>query len=318
MPGSVDSMNNFEDLSGSVETGAYTNPYDALIEACENDPKQIQERYATHRTTRNGQQRAKFLGPDFPGLILDTILQKREDPTIEPGYIDPRNSLVFWIRPPLNIRLLISEIQRRLLTLAPNVWLMPTPQIHLTALEVTHSLSPSEIATILSTFPQSTIEAMTSITSTHRARLLKPLVSYDTAAIALSFLPAAGEPVPSSLQDVVTVKDQEDEVFTYHHLRQSLYSLASGSGVKVESRYVVPSVHTTIGRFLTDVDHDTAEKRRRYILGIEDINRWLAEEVWFDQKGEGEWVCGQEVGIGFYKGTLWYGDGEPVMVGKGF
>jgi len=159
---------------------------------------------------------------------------------------------------------------------------------------------------------------MTSITCTRRARLLKPLVSYDTAAIALSFLPAAGEPVPSSLQDAVAIKGHEDEMFTYHHLRQSLYSLASDSGVKVESRYVVPSIHATIGRFLTDVDHDTAEKRRRYITGIEGINRWLAEEVWFDEKGKGEWVCGQEVGIGFYKGALWYGDGEPVMVGKGF
>jgi hypothetical protein len=37
LPGSVDSKNKFEDLSG-VDIAAYENPYDALIEACNNDP----------------------------------------------------------------------------------------------------------------------------------------------------------------------------------------------------------------------------------------------------------------------------------------
>ena len=37
LPGSADSQNKFEDLSG-VNIAAYDNPYDALIEACHNDP----------------------------------------------------------------------------------------------------------------------------------------------------------------------------------------------------------------------------------------------------------------------------------------
>jgi hypothetical protein len=37
LPGSADSKNKFEDLSG-VDIAAYENPYDALIEACNNDP----------------------------------------------------------------------------------------------------------------------------------------------------------------------------------------------------------------------------------------------------------------------------------------
>ena len=37
LPGSADSKNKFEDLSG-VDIAAYANPYDALIEACEDDP----------------------------------------------------------------------------------------------------------------------------------------------------------------------------------------------------------------------------------------------------------------------------------------
>lgn len=35
--GSADSKNKFEDLSG-VNIAAYSNPYDALIEACGDDP----------------------------------------------------------------------------------------------------------------------------------------------------------------------------------------------------------------------------------------------------------------------------------------
>lgn len=37
LPGSVDTRNKFEDLSG-VDTRAFSNPYDALIEACQDDP----------------------------------------------------------------------------------------------------------------------------------------------------------------------------------------------------------------------------------------------------------------------------------------
>jgi len=37
MPGSAESRIQYEDHSG-VDMAAYANPYDALIEACENDP----------------------------------------------------------------------------------------------------------------------------------------------------------------------------------------------------------------------------------------------------------------------------------------
>jgi len=37
LPGSVDATNKFEDLSG-VDIRLYANPYDALIEACQDDP----------------------------------------------------------------------------------------------------------------------------------------------------------------------------------------------------------------------------------------------------------------------------------------
>ena len=37
LAGSADSKNKFEDLSG-IDTAEYANPYDALIEACHDDP----------------------------------------------------------------------------------------------------------------------------------------------------------------------------------------------------------------------------------------------------------------------------------------
>jgi hypothetical protein len=37
LPPSADSQNSFEDLSG-VDSAAFANPYDALIEACHDDP----------------------------------------------------------------------------------------------------------------------------------------------------------------------------------------------------------------------------------------------------------------------------------------
>lgn len=37
LPALADTMNKFEDLSG-VNSAAYANPYDALIEACNSDP----------------------------------------------------------------------------------------------------------------------------------------------------------------------------------------------------------------------------------------------------------------------------------------
>ncbi|KAH8685876.1 RNA ligase/cyclic nucleotide phosphodiesterase [Tricladium varicosporioides] len=314
-PDSADSRNKFEDLSG-VNIAAYENPYDALIEACRNDPTEIQTRYATHRATRNDQQRAKLLSTDFNGLILDPILQRLTDPTIQPGYQDPRNCLVFWARPPTHIRALVNKIQQELLTLAPNLWLMPIQNLHLTALELTHSLTAPEITAIVEALGAQAAESMTDYPYTHRTRLIKPTLSYDGAAVALSFLPAAGESLPSQ------ERTKEDDKFTYHHLRRDLFNIAKRTGVSIDSRYVVPSSHITVGRFLTQNDHDTPEKMQNWMGKIDGINKWLFEEYW-PQEGkernlEAEWLVGQEKGLDFRRGTLWYGGGETIRLGKGF
>lgn len=198
---------------------------------------------------------------------------------------------------------------------------MPLMNLHLTALEITHSLTEPEITTIISELGQPAIESMTDYTYNHRARLIKPMISYDGAAIALSFLPAAGEGLPFKNSNNSAKRTQEDDIFSYHHLRRDLFDIAKQT-VPVNSRYVVPSSHITIGRFLTQENHDMSEKMENFIKKIEEINAWLQEKYWptngGDRKEEGEWIVGQEKGLDFRKGTLWYGGGTTVRLGKGF
>lgn len=190
---------------------------------------------------------------------------------------------------------------------------MPISNLHITALEITHSLTAPEIDSIVEGLGADTIATMTDYTFDHRARLIKPMLSYDAAAIALSFLPAAGEGLPTK------ERSQEADKFTYHHLRQSLFNVGHKAGAKIESRYVVPSSHITIGRFLTQKDHDSPEKMKSWIEHIERINAWLVEEYWPTEDKQGvEWIVGQEKGLDCRYGTLWYGGGTTIRLGKGF
>jgi hypothetical protein len=197
---------------------------------------------------------------------------------------------------------------------------MPLMNLHMTALEITHSLTEPEITTIISELGQPAIEAMADYTYDHRARLIRPMISYDGAAIALSFLPAAGEGLPSKNSNDSVERTKEDDKFSYHHLRRDLFNIAKQT-VPVNSRYVVPSSHITIGRFLTQENHDTPEKMQNFVKKIEEINTWLQEKYWPKDGGikkEGEWIVGQEKGLDFRKGTLWYGGGTTIRLGKGF
>lgn len=207
---------------------------------------------------------------------------------------------------------------------------MPTHRMHLTTLEIAHSQTPEAIASLVSTL-RPAIPTLTNLPFQRRARLVKPLLSYDTSAIALSFLPASGEavlsppPVPPHREDIPHPglsdgNTAETDAYTYHHLRRDVFSLARETGVAIGSRYVVPSAHITLGRYLTQDDHSTPELRERWIQTIGDLNRWLENEVWDVKDGEfiGEWIVGQERGLDARCGALWYGGGRTIMTGEGF
>jgi hypothetical protein len=190
--------------------------------------------------------------------------------------------------------------------------------MHLTTLEVAHSKTAEEIASLVSRI-RPAIPALTGLTFTRRSRLVKPMLSYDLSAIALSFLPAAGEEVVSPAPAAAPADGTETDSYTYHHLRRDVFNMASES-VAIGSRYVVPSAHITLGRYLTQKDHETPEMREHWIRTIEDINVWLEKEVWDVGDGQfiGEWIVGQERGLDARCGTLWYGGGRTIMTGEGF
>lgn len=189
---------------------------------------------------------------------------------------------------------------------------MPLPNLHITALEITHSKTAPEIQELAQSM-QSIIPTIVSYTLTHRTRLIKPTLSYDASALALSFVPAAGESLPPG-------RKKEEDAFTYHHLRRDLFELCSQAGVNVDSRYVVPSSHLTVARFIDGgLGREGVE---RLVSKIEEVNAWLEEEYW--PKGDarikegGEWIVGEERGLECRVGMLWYGGGERVMIGEGF
>jgi hypothetical protein len=178
----------------------------------------------------------------------------------------------------------------------------------MTVLEITHSKTSQEITSLVSILRPS-IPDICDYPQSHRTLLTKPMISFDASALALSFVPADSEP------------------YTYHHLRRDVYELCSKAGVQVESRYVVPSSHLTIGRFIKTSDFEdqgkfAVKKMEAFIERIEEINKWLEEEYW--PRGEqttvpaGDWYVGEEKGLDCRMGRLWYGDGETVYLGKGF
>ena len=206
---------------------------------------------------------------------------------------------------------------------------MPLENLHMTAMEITHSLTASEIDALVTQLGQRNYERIADMSQQNQphARLVKPMLSFDAAALALSFVPA----VPD---DDISQPSNVDDAFTYHHLRRELYREITEAGIDIASRYVVPSAHLTVGRFICpnpfDVDNAMdgeagvrMENREKLMKEVEAINEWLRMEYWPRGEGNklkdgGEWVVGERKGLNFRKGTLWYGGGETVCMGKGF
>ncbi|KAJ6787410.1 hypothetical protein PWT90_04810 [Aphanocladium album] len=318
---SVDARNKLEDLSGIlIKPGE--NPYEVFIKACNDNHAEIRTLYETHRVKRNAQQKEKFLSADYKELVIDQYLLRLVNPTVQPGFKDERNCLVIWARPPEHVILLAAKVQQMLKQAAPDVWLMPVYRMHLTVLEVAFSKTPEEIEALVSTI-RPAIPSIVSYTHKHRARLVKPFLSYDLSAFALSFLPASGEqplsPPPSGV-DVPAESITGGDDYTYHHLRRDVFDQVQAAGIEVGSRYQVPSAHITLGRYLSEADHDTPAKRQKWIEAIDEVNRWLKDEVWdkADAEFTGEWLVGQERGLDARNGTLWYGGGRTILLGEGF
>lgn len=196
---------------------------------------------------------------------------------------------------------------------------MPLECLHMTVLEATHSQTEAEISRLVEMM-ESKIPEITDHTYNHQARLVKPMLSYDAAAIALSFLPAAGE-------DNHGDRDPKADGYTYHHLRRDIYALTKGTGVEIASRYVVPSSHLTIARFVTQQDFTIAgagagagamdkQKIEKLVEKLVSINHGLQAK--HGSKQTTGWLVGEEKGLVCRKGTVWYGGGQSQHEGRGF
>jgi hypothetical protein len=197
---------------------------------------------------------------------------------------------------------LIQLMQTRLREFAPALWIMPRECLHMTVLEITHSTTEPYVAMLVDKMGRPCLEKIVNHPRNNQARLAKPLLSFDAAALAVSFVPACGK---------------RGDGYTYHHLRRDVYAMSKEAGVGVTSRYVVPSAHVTIARFVTAENHELEgggvdrEKMKGWMELVWRINEEIAE--W-----DGEWVIGEERGVDCRRGRLWYGGGETVVQGEGF
>ncbi|OJJ50481.1 hypothetical protein ASPZODRAFT_147991 [Penicilliopsis zonata CBS 506.65] len=274
---------------------AERNPFQQFICDCADSPARIQEAYETHRSTRTARFRAKILAQTFTGWEVDEILKDILDPDNDGQFIDHRNNLAFWARPPQHIRDLVAGIQEEIRSVAPSLWFTPLECLHMTTLEITNSKTEAEIDTIVSSLETEAISETVNYTAKHRARLVRPLISYDAAAMALCFVPAAGEGTADT-----------DNNYSYHHLRRDLFEKMDTAGVGIAARYTVPSAHVTIARFVTqdgfsletDLSHSHSQVDRKQVQAlvskIETINEKLKSKYWStddeNRVSEGEWI----------------------------
>lgn len=197
---------------------------------------------------------------------------------------------------------------------------MPPENLHMTTLEMVSGKEQPDVDEV-TTFLQAhaPLQELVNYTLTHRARLGRPIVSYDASALALSFLPI--------FENTENGDGTEDGSYSYHHLRRDLYDRVTQSGCQIGARYCVPSAHITIARFVIPVgsthEEELAALEERVIKlveRLEDINEELRSYDWkrFGSPSRGEWNVGQEQGLELNKGVAWYGTGEKVLIGQGF
>lgn len=174
----------------------------------------------------------------------------------------------------------------------------------MTVFEIIHSTTAENVDMLLTALRPVVQDMLDTPTKPQcRTRLVAPMLVFDAAAVALSFLPAVTD---------------GDQPYTYHHLRRDMCMTAS-EVVEVQSRYVVPSAHLTVGRFVSDEDTQGPEAMEKFVGTIDLINEWLRNEYWPGRAkfGLGGWMVAEERGMHLRVGTCWYGDGgRTVTTGK--
>ncbi|KAI0033947.1 60S ribosomal protein L44 [Vararia minispora EC-137] len=269
------------------------NPFDELIRIADREATRIQTFYEQHCSDRNRQQRDIMMSPTFSGLATDDILKQIIDPAIDPPFIDTRNAIALWTRPPQGVRDIVDAIQQKLSVLCPRLWLMPLNRLHLSLLEIVHSTTPAIVAEYVDQLGPH-LSRLLAYLQTHPTRLFRPRLACDVSSLVLKFLPVV----------------EASSSYTYHHLRRDLFDQMVALGIRMHPRYIVPSAHVTVARFVYSSDFETdgefdGEKMSKWWALIDEINAWLASLS--DDKSS--WSID---GIECRTGTQWYGGGESI------
>lgn len=184
----------------------------------------------------------------------------------------------------------------------------------MTVLEILHTVTREEVASCVKKL-QPCLKEMVNYPLNHRTRLVKPKLNFDDFAVALSFVPAAGE-------------NPNEDKYTYLHLRTDFSNLCSQNGVEVAARYSTTSSHMTVARFVKTEEHGDRKAMESWIAKLESLNVWLEEQYFskenssLDKSGEDraglEWYVGAERGLEIRSRDLWYGGGVSIEVGDHF
>ncbi|KAF4435853.1 60s ribosomal l44 [Fusarium acutatum] len=266
------------------------NMLDGVIVKANDEPENIQTLCESERRERYERYRAEFLSTDFQGLVYDDILRNILK---SPGYRDPRHNLCVFARPTVDLMNTIRTIQQDLQQIAPGIWLTPSLDLHMTVLEIVHSETREVVDACLEQLQPRSMDVV-HFARHHPIQLVRPQLSFDRSAVAMTFVPAA------------------DRLYTYLHLRRDLAELLEETGIQVASRYTTTSSHLTLARHIEGDDLVALATRKAWVSAIEAMNERLAQDGLCCY----EWNIGLDSQLIIQKGNLWYGGGECVADGN--
>ena len=254
-------------------------PVDESIQSV--DTTSARSVYRRNRVERDARQHAILL--QQPLLSVDPLLAAME--AAGDYSLDSRHNLALVARPPQHVKALVTELQQQLHTLAGDaLWLSPPHYLHITVYEVSHSRTTEQLQPLVAAIRSHGSQLFDAL-PLDRVKFDSPLVNYDTAAVALTFLP-------------VDVDGCDITV-----LRAELGRRVAALGIEWDGRYVPSSAHITIGRFI------------RPQLQCATMDQWLGQMDKLRERckqWQGEW-CLAHGPLQVMTGKSWYGGGDVVI-----
>ena len=199
-----------------------------FIDTSDSGSQSTRSLYSRHRNDRDTRLHTLLLQqpPLSADPLLAAMLHSNDDT------LDQRHNLALVARPPSHVIALITTLQQQLHVLAGDALWLPSPrQLHMTVYEVTHSRTSRQLQPLVATVRGHRSELCCQL-PIDRVKLDSPLLNYDTSAVAITFLPI----------DV--------DGYDIARLRAEVGGRLAGMGIEWDGRYVAPTAHITIGRFV--------------------------------------------------------------------